>query len=217
MVRRLAGGLLAAIVATSLAVGCSKKQEEDKPFWAKKPAPCKTDKNCADGFICEKDTCVEGTRSPEELARRQAAKRAKREEARRKKETTKPGEGVLMVRICPGFKHTPNSIGTLVATHQETRKEHRLHLAHVVPEGEWHSEFKFPSLPLGKYDIKANYGILNPSGRAEVVFLKCHRKAKPCRDENIREMEPVLPEKLPPPKLNKKGQPKLKPCDFVAE
>ena len=217
MVRHLIGGFVVAMVATALVAGCSKKKEEEKPYWAKKPARCQTDKNCADGFICEKEACVEGQRSPEELARRKSEERAKREKRKAAKNITKPGEGVLKVRICPGFKHTSNSIGTLIATHQETKKEHRLHLAHVVPEGDWHSEFKFPSLPLGKYDVKANYGILNPSGRAEVVDLMCDRKAKPCRDEKIREMSPVLPENMPPPKLNKKGEPKLIPCDFLAE
>lgn len=180
------------------------------------PAPCETDKECADGFICQEKTCQKGERSAKELAARRAAEAKKKADEEAKKRAVKPGEGRLTVRICPGFKNTPEAIGTLIATHQETKKRKVLHMAMEAPELGWQMEFTYPSLPLGVYDVTADYGI-QKGGVPDVVRLKCDPKAKPCREETIREITVVLPENEPPRERNEKGEPKLKACDFIAE
>ena len=103
-----------------------------------------------------------------------------------------------------------------MAVHQETKKRHPLHLALETPEGGWKTEYRYTSLPLGKYDVTANYGV-NVRGKVEVVKLKCDKKAKPCRDETIREMEVVLPTNEPAREIGTDGKPKFKACDWVAE
>lgn len=180
------------------------------------PAPCETDKECADGFICQEKKCTKGERTAQELAARRAEEAKKKAEAEAKKRAVKPGEGRLTVRICPGFKNTPESIGTIIAIHQETKARKILHMAMEAPELGWQMEFTFPSLPLGTYDVTTDYGI-QKGGVPDVVRLKCDPKAKPCREETIREMTVVLPENEPPREKNEKGEPKLKDCDFIAE
>lgn len=222
MLRRALPAIAALPMATALMItvalgGCSGEKKEEVPIWMKTPAACKSDDDCAKDFICESDHCKPGQRSPAELAERKAAKRAKDKERAEAKKKPKPDEGPLEVRICPGFKNTIESIGTITAIHHDTKKRHDLHLALVVPEGESESEFSFVSLPLGRYDVTANYGI-KPRGRnPEVVALKCAEKADPCREDLVREMEVVLPEDVAAPALNKEGKPLKKPCDFTAE
>lgn len=213
--------------------GCQSKSGEDKKnAILSAPAACETDKDCADGFICTEKKCLKGQRSAEELAAERAKKAKEKAAAAAKKKETKPGEGRLTVRICPGFKNTPEAIGTIVAVHQETKKRKVLHMATEAPELGWQMEFTFYSLPLGTYDVTANYGI-QKGGVPDTVWLKCDKKAKPCREEpiafvggratehesvvEVREIEVVLPENEPPREKNDKGEPKLKACDFVAE
>lgn len=215
--------VLRAALAVALVspLACKDKpQAEQNPLWKQAPAPCSTDKDCAEGFICKNEKCAPGERTPEE----QAALKKKEAEAAAKAAAAakgpKPGEGSLTVRICPGFKNTMEAIGTITAKHQETGKEHYLHLAMVVPEMGWQSEFTFPSLPPGKYDVTATYGIQS-RGRAEVVKLECDPKARPCRDGFVREFEVAAAQPGSTPEPAKADDSdagrKLKPCDWVAE
>jgi len=197
--------------------GCESKSGEDtRNKILSAPAACETDKDCADGFICTEKTCQKGERSAAEKKAERDAKAKAKAEAAAKKTATKPGEGRLIVRICPGFKNTPEAIGTIVAVHQETKARKVLHMATEAPELGWQMEFTFHSLPLGTYDVTANYGI-QKNGVPDTVWLNCDKKAKPCREETTREMTVVLPENEPPRAKNDKGEPKLKACDFVAE
>ena len=180
------------------------------------PAACKTDADCAKGFICTEKTCSQGERSAEELAAKRKAKAEEEAKKQAAKLAVKPGEGRMPLRLCPGFKNTPESIGTIVAVNQTTKKKHFLHLARETPDLGWRVEFLFPSLPLGVYDVTADYGI-QKNGRADVVKLKCDPNAKPCRDGTIREITVVLPKDEPPVEMDENGKPKTRPCDWVAE
>lgn len=208
---RLALGLI--FVATALA-GC----QEKSPTYSAKAASCEVDKDCAKGFICTEKKCVKGERSAKEKA---AIEKARIEAVRKKRAAAnkvKPGEGRLHVRICPGFQNTPESVGTIIATHTETKKKHLLHLALVVPDTGWETEFKFPSVKPGLYEVQAQYGI-QVKGKAEVVDLKCHSKVdkKQCKDGSIRLIEVVTPDKEPPVEKDKDGKVIRRPCDFIAE
>jgi len=208
-----------AVIALSLGGlwGCEDKGGNDarnKILGA--PAPCETDKECADGFVCNDKKCVKGERTAAEKqaeAKKKAAEKAAKAAA---KTATKPGEGKLVVRICPFFKNIPEAIGTIIAVNQETKKRHLIHLAMVTPELGYQSEFTFYSLPLGTYDVTTDYGI-QKGGVPDIVKIKCDPKAKPCRDELIREMTVVLPENDPPREKKEDGTFKPKACDFVAE
>ena len=204
------------VLALSL-VGCNDKAQSKFDKFKTAPADCKTDEDCAKGFICTDKKCLTGERSAAELAEKRKAKQQAEQAKLAKKFEIKPGEGRLKVRICPGFKNTPEALGTIIAIHQETKKKHFLHLARETKEFYWETEFIFPSLPLGTYDVTADYGI-QKGGRPDVVRLKCDKKAKPCRDENIREMTVVLPkDEPPPPKPKEPGKKAYKPCDWTAE
>ena len=207
-----------------LLAACGGKGDEDAKQKKQKKwvtaAKCKVDKDCAKGFICKGDTektCQKGERTAAEMkAMRKAANEARRK-ALEAKNTPDPGEGRLHVRVCPFFKNTPESIGTLVATNQATKKKHMLHMALETPDLGFRDQFVYRSLPLGKYDVTATYGI-QKGGKPNVSQLKCDEKAKlPCRDELIREIEVVLPADEPKPEMNDKGKPKKPPCDFIAE
>lgn len=198
-------------------LGCEKKPVDKKKFLGK--AKCETDKDCAEGFICKDKACNEGKRTPEELAAQKKAELEARKAEEAKRTATKPGEGKLVVRICPGFKNTPEAIGTVVATHTETKKKHYIDLALAIPDGGWDTEFTYYSLPLGKYEVYATYGIQVRGQPDGVHRLKCHEEVKKdaCKDETLRLMEVVLPEDEPKPELNKAGKPKKKDCDWIAE
>jgi len=204
------------IGALLVAFGCSGSGEQDEPAWKKDPVPCTDDGACAKGFICKDKICQPGERSKTELAAREKAKAAAAKKSEKPK-APKPGEGRLRARICPGFKRTPEAIGTIIAVNQKTKKRHLLHLAMEVAEGGIGSEFTFPSLPLGMYDVTASYGVQIKHQAPETVVLKCHEKAKPCREETIREIEVIPPEKEPPVKLTDAGLPRKKACDWWAE
>lgn len=212
---------LAAASALSLS-GCDKKKDDDLGIALSK-AKCAADDECADGFICETDgddkVCKKGERSAEEKAKMAADEKAKKaaEAEAKKPKGPKEGESTLTVRLCPGFINTLNATGTIHAKHQETGKYHPLHMSLELKEGEAETEFTFPSLPLGKYDVTVDYGIL-VKGRPDVVKLKCSKKAEPCRDEIIREMEVVaFADTYKPGAKDKDDKPVYKDCDFDAE
>lgn len=206
---------LALLALALLVVGCESNKPDPKKFIT--AASCEADKDCAEGFICKEGKCQEGKRSPEEIAAQKKAEAAAKKKALAEKKKTKPGEGRLTVRVCPFFKNTMESIGTITAVHQKTGKKHYIDMALEVPEMGYKDVFTFYSLPLGKYDVTASYGI-QTKGIPETHDLKCHEKAKDaCREETIREVEVVLPEDMPKPEKNEKGEPKKPPCDFVAE
>ena len=71
------------------------------------------------------------------------------------------------------------------------------------------SEFTFYSLPLGKYEVYANYGV-QVNGQFDTHRLKCDPKAKkrPCENEQLRVVEVVLPKDMKTEKLE---------CDWIAE
>jgi len=171
--------LIAAALACLTVLGCQKSEEGPGRFLS--AAACETDEKCADGYICTDGTCQKGERSAEEIAAKKAAEAKKTAEEEAAKQRPKDGEGRLIVRICPGFKNTPEAIGTLIATHQETKRRHLLHMAMEAPELGWQMEFTFRSLPLGTYDVTADYGI-QKGGVPDVVRLECDPKAKPCRE-----------------------------------
>lgn len=207
-------GLCVALLALA---GCNDEAQSRYDKFKTAAADCKTDGDCADGFICTEKKCLKGKRSAAEIAEKAKAKAKKEAEAAAKKLEVKPGEGRLRVRLCPGFKNTPEAIGTIVAVHQQTKKKHFLHLARETRDLAWETEFLFPSLPLGTYDVTADYGI-QKGGRPDVIRLKCDKKAKPCREESIREMTVVLPkDEPPPPPKREDGKRTYKPCDWVAE
>ncbi|MCA9537383.1 MAG: hypothetical protein KC620_00765 [Myxococcales bacterium] len=205
-------------VATALALTACKDQSgpSARDRILSQAASCEQDDQCADGFICQDKKCTKGERSAAEIAARKKEELAKKAAEEAAKRATKPGEGRMTIRICPGFKNTPEAIGTIIATHQETKQRHFIHMAREAPDLGWKMEFDYWSLPMGKYDVIAEYGI-QKNGIVDTVKLKCDKDAKPCRDELIREMEPVPPDQIPPREYDEKGNPKFKACDFVAE
>jgi hypothetical protein len=207
--------VLGAIALVGL-VACGGGNEEP-PAWKQiKKAKCETDKDCASGHICKEGRCAKGERTKEELAAAAAEKQKKQAEARKPK-GPKPGEGQMRVRICPFFKNTMEAIGTIIATHQETKKKHYIHLARVTPELGFQDVFVFESLPLGTYEVDANYGI-QVRGQPEVSELKCHEKVqkKACLEGKTRLIE-VTADPLPPAETDKEGKALPFPCDFIAE
>jgi hypothetical protein len=207
---------LTTLVALAL-FACDSGKDEERANRFKFSAPsCETDKNCIDGFICKEKKCHKGKRTAAELAAQRKAKADAKREKEAAKKRVKPGEGRLHVRLCPAFKNTPESIGTIVAVHQETKSRHMVHLATETPDLGYQSVFSFYSLPLGTYDVTCTYGI-QVRGIPDVSKMKCDKEAKPCRDELIREMQVVLPADEAPPEMDDKGKPKMKPCDFQAE
>jgi len=213
---------LGALVSLVSLVACEGGGGEDRTAKYFKSA-CQADGDCAKDHVCKKNekgegSCEKGERSAADEAARKKAELDARKAKEEAKKQTKPGEGRLEMRVCPVFKNTPEAIGTITAKHLESGQEHFIHMAQVVSDGGWEDQFTFWSLPLGKYEVKASYGI-QVRGRAEVVDIKCHEKIKKdaCKDEVIRLVEVVLPEKMPPPEKDKDGKILKKPCDWLAE
>lgn len=207
------------------AVGGLAACESNKPDVNKfvTAAKCASDDDCGEGFICKDaegggTTCQKGERTPAELKAAKQAKLAARKAERDAKRAVKPGEGQMKLRLCGGFKNTPESIGTIVAVHQESKQKHFIHLAREVDDLSWEEFFTFWSLPLGKYDVTVDYGI-QKGGVANTVKMKCDARTKlPCRDEVIREVEVTLPPKeAPAPAKDKDGKEIKPPCDWLVE
>jgi len=212
--------LLALVLLLLGACGDGAKREPDERYLK---ASCTVDEECAKDRVCQKGadgkgTCEKGERSATAKADKEKAAMEARKAKEAEKKQTKPGEGRLTMRVCPVFKNTPEAIGTLVAKNLETNKESYIHMAQVVPDGQWEDEFTFWSLPPGKYEVVASYGI-QIHGRAEVVKIKCHEKVKKdeCKDEVVRLVEVLPLDKQPPPEVDKEGKPVKKPCDWLAE
>lgn len=205
-------------LATGLS-GCGDSQKSD-PRSKFMTASCKSDDNCGDDFICKDGTCQKGKRSKEELAKKEAAEKAEAARKLAEKRKVKPGETRMEVRVCPVFKNTPEAVGTITAKHTETGKEHHIHMALVTKEGGWQDVFTYWSLPLGKYEVTASYGI-NVRGHTETVLLKCHDKlikdAKQCKNKVVRLMEAVPLDQIPAPKKDDKGNEIKIPCDWIVE
>lgn len=193
-----------------------------KPAYAPPTAKCATDGDCAKGFICEGEgdarRCNKGERSAAHIAEAQKKALAEKEAKAAAAKAVKPGEGRLYVRLCPGYNNTPESIGSVVAVHTETKARHILNLALALPEGGWETEFAFPSVPLGTYEVTANYGI-QVRGQPDTHPLLCDEKVrKTCeQDGKVRKIEVVLPENEAPREKDKDGTFKRRPCDFSAE
>ena len=211
-------GSLAATGLLLFGFGCEPgSSAEERLAKLRGAADCETDKNCGKGFVCTELKCVKGERTEAEKLAQEKAEEKIRMDAIAAKKVVKPGEGRLYVRICPVFKNTPEALGTITAKNQKTKKETFLHLAMVVPDGQWQDVFTFHSLPLGTYDVSVTYGIQS-RGRPDVVKIKCDPKAKPCRDEFVREIEVVLPKDEAPVKIDKTTKKVIKiKCDFQAE
>lgn len=210
--------LFAALALAALGA-CNTAAVEPPPPPA---AKCSVDKDCAKGFICEGEAdarrCAKGERSAAEIAASQKKALAEKQAKLAAAKAVKPGEGRLYVRLCPGYSNTIESIGTVIAVHQETKARHILNLGLEVPEGGWETEFAYPSLPLGKYDVEAHYGI-QVKGRPDTHQLLCDEKVrKDCKNEGkTREITVILPTEEAPREMEKDGTLKRRPCDFSAE
>jgi hypothetical protein len=216
--------LRALMVMAALAgfVACESNKPDVNKFVT--AAKCTSDDNCGEGFICKDAegggmTCQKGARTAAEKKAAKKAKYAAKKAARDARRAAKPGEGRMQLRLCGGFKNTPESIGTIIAVHQETKKRHFIHLAREVDDLGWEEFFAFWSVPLGKYDVTIDYGV-QKGGVASMVKMKCDARTKmPCRDEVIREVEVVLaetPMAAPLPK-NKEGKVIKPACDWLVE
>lgn len=210
---------LSLLLVLPCLIACGESQQSD-PRAKFMTASCKSDDTCAKGFVCQDGTCQKGERSKEELAKREADKKAEAARKLAEKRQVKPGETRMEVRVCPVFKNTPEAIGTITAKHAETGKEHHIHMALVTDEGGWQDVFTYWSLPLGKYEVTASYGI-NVRGQAETVLLKCHdsivKNEKVCKNKVIRLMEAVPLDQIPPKKKDDKGEEIKIPCDWIVE
>ena len=190
------------------AIACSAEKEKKV-----RGASCKTDEDCISKWICEEEFCVRGKRSEQELAKKAALEDKKQQEAkeeiRKRKESTKPGEGKMYVKLCPFFRNTDIAVGTVYAVNQTSKQKYMLQMHLETPKNIEQSEFTFFSLPLGKYDVYLEYGI-ESQGRFDTSKMKCDPKNKGvCKDGYIREIEVVLPE-------NEK-QVKERECDWIAQ
>jgi len=187
--------------------GCSDSKSK------RRGGSCKVDDDCISGWICEERFCTPGERSAAELAARKEALKKEREAKQKaleaKKTQTKPGEGRVSFKICPYFRNVSQSVGSIVATHTQTKERHIISLQMETKKNEQRSEFTFYSLPLGPYEVYANYG-LQVDGKFDTHRLKCDPKgtARGCKGDELRLVEVVTPDKASKAALE---------CDWVAE
>ncbi len=232
MRRGFAGGrrqLIAGILSLAGALaGCKpeggadgKKTEGDT---IKNPAICHWDEDCIKpGTICQDGRCDVGTRTPEQKAAIQALRdkqKAKAEAEAEKNRPPGPNEGRLWFRVCPFYKKTPFAVAEITATNKASGQQFKMRLEEVLRMDELRSEFAFPKVPIGDYEVVADYGIRDGAGDkagAQMVRLKCDKKAKPCRDGLIREVTVVPVDQEPPEKKDAKGATIKRPCDWIAE
>jgi hypothetical protein len=194
------------LVIAILGLGCESKKRPTGPY-------CKSDEDCAGGWICNSNHCTRGERSQAEIQRKEAKKDAEKERKRKAKKAartqTKEGEGKVSFKICPFFKNTFASVGSIVATHTKTKKREIISLQMETDKDTTQSEFTFYSLPLGKYEVYANYGV-QVNGQFDTHRLACDPKAtkRPCENKQLRVVEVVLPKDMKKDKLE---------CDWIAE
>lgn len=217
----LAGLLVLAGLALA---GCEKPASKDADKKAEAPAPssCAWDEDCkSDKHICMYEKCVKGERTPEAKAAIALQRKADEEKAKAKAEADRPpnaSEGKLMVRICPFVKKTGQFTARVTAKSKATGVETALQLEDLMEFGGIQSEFLFRKLPLGDYELKADYGVKVGATR-DVVALKCDKKGKqPCAKDGLTRLMTVVPVgQEPPPKIDENGKPERKPCDWTAE
>jgi hypothetical protein len=178
---------------------------------------CKKDSDCISEWICEDNFCMQGERNAAEIAALKEAKRKAKEDKRKAKEAkkrqTKSGEGRLHARICPFFKNTDDSVATLIAVNNKTKKRHLKSLHLEVNKDSMKDLFTFYSLPLGEYTITAKYGV-QVNGIFDTHELKCDPKQshRPCQDGVKRIAKVELPKGSLEDDLKQKY-----PCDWIAE
>ena len=174
---------------------------------------CKSDEDCLGGWICEEQFCTPGERSAAELAdKKEALKKAR--EAKKKaleaeKTKTKPGQGRVSFKICPYFRNVSGSVGSIIATHTETKERAIISLQMETEKNMQRDEFTFYSLPLGRYEVIANYGV-QVDGKFDTHRLKCDPKGtkRACKGDEVRIVEVVTPDKMSKDSLE---------CDWTAE
>ena len=178
---------------------------------------CKTDGDCIAGWICEENFCIQGKRNAAEIAAQKEAKRkakeAKRKAKEAKKRQAKAGEGRLHARICPFFKNTDDAVATLVAVNRETKRRHLKSLHLEVNNGSVKDLFTFYSLPLGEYEVTAQYGV-QVNGVFDTHELSCDPKStdRDCEAKTKRIVKVELAKTTLEEDLKKKY-----PCDWIAE
>ena len=215
---------LGAVAALLLAAGCDKPASKvgGKSAEPAAPASCAWDEDCQNAkYICMYEKCVKGERTPEAKAAIASQRKADAEKALLKAEADRPpgvGEGRLMVRICPFVKKTGQFTARVTAKSKATGMETVLQPEDLMEFGGIQSEFLFRKLPLGEYEVKADYGVKVGAVR-DVVALKCDKKGRqPCAKDGLTRLMTVVPlaQELPP-KIDENGKPERKPCDWTAE
>ena len=219
--------LVPALMLVSALLACQKPADKgaagkDAPPSAPVPASCQWDEDCANAkYICMYEKCVKGERTEEARKAIAAQRKADEEKARLKAEVDRPpgpGEGRLMVRVCPFVKRTGQFTAQVTARNKATGQATVLTLEDLLRPDQVQSEFLFRKLPVGDYEVTVDYGVKVGTKR-DVVQLACDKKAKqPCAKDKLTRLMTVVPvDQEPPPKLGENGKPEKKPCDWVAE
>lgn len=199
--------LLTFTLLTLLLSACSDDKKK------RRGGSCKSDEDCLGGWICEEMFCTPGQRNASELAAKKDALKKAREEKKKaleaEKTKTKPGEGRISFKICPFFRNVNGSVGSIIATHVKTQERKIISLQMETEKNDERSEFTFYSLPLGQYEVYANYGI-QVDGKFDTHRLKCDPKAnqRACKGDELRVVEVVAPDQISKESLE---------CDWIAE
>ncbi|MSP70789.1 MAG: hypothetical protein EXR76_01115 [Myxococcales bacterium] len=224
----LAGRALVALAMTlgALAMaGC----KESSPTEATKaesapillPPTCAQDEDCKHPkYVCMYERCLKGQRTEAEKLAMEDQRRADAEKAKVQAEADRPpgpGEGRLKVRICPFVRRTGQTTSLIVAKNLATGLETSMKIEDEMPFNDVRSEFTFKKLPLGEYEVRADYGV-RVGDKRDVIILNCDKKAKPCVAGTIRKITVVPVDQEVAPKIDKEtGKPEKRACDWVAE
>lgn len=222
-------GLGFGMLLALLSAGCDKGggkdaagKAGDKPAEVAAGGPCTWDEDCkSEKLICMYEKCVKGERTPEAKAMIALQRKADEEKAKAKAEADRPpgpNEGRLLVRVCPFVKKTGQFTARVTAKSKATGQETTLQLEDLIEFNAVQSEFLFRKLPVGDYEVKADYGV-KVGAQRDVVALKCDKKGKqPCAKDGLTRLMSVVPVAAEPPrKLDENGKPEKKPCDWTAE
>lgn len=199
--------LLSLSLCALILSGCSDDKKK------RRGGSCKADEDCLGGWICEEQFCTPGERSASELAAKKEAlkqaREAKKKALEAEKTKTKPGQGRVSFKICPYFRNVSSSVGSIIATHTQTKERSIISLQMETEKNAQRSEFTFHSLPLGTYEVYANYGI-QVDGKFDTHRLKCDPKGtkRACKGDEVRVVEVVPPDQQPKAPLE---------CDWIAE
>lgn len=223
---RLAGPVLALSFfgACEKPSGAPSTGSEAKAALAAAPASCAWDEDCkSDKLICMYEKCVKGERTPEAKAAIAAQRKADEEKAKAKAEADRPpgpGEGKLTVRICPFVKKTGQFTAQVTAKNKATGQSTALTLEDLIDFGAYQSEFVLRKLPVGDYEVTADYGV-KVGAKRDVVPLSCDKSKngrQPCAKDGVTRLMSVVPiGQEPPPKVDKDGKVEKKPCDWTAQ